>query len=72
MAMHGEVRNTYKREHLVMNETPDKTSKVMELSRLETYIVKEVYCGKCEDWMETDSRDIVTDYLCPNCCTNWK
>ncbi len=30
MVMHSEVRNTYKREHLVMNETPDKTAKVIE------------------------------------------
>jgi len=68
---HGEVRNTYEREYLVKNETTDKTAKVIELSRLETYIVKEVYCGRCEKWQVTDSRDIITDVLCPNCCTNW-
>lgn len=72
MAMHGEVRNTYKREHLMMNETPDKTAKVIELTRLETYIVKEVYCARCEEWQEIDSRSFITNILCPNCCTNWE
>jgi len=55
-----------------MNPDYDKSGKVIEFSRLEKYVVKKVYCGKCEEWMETDSRDIITDYLCPNCCTNWK
>lgn len=47
--MHGEVRNAYELEYLVKNETPDKTAKVIELSRLETYIMKEVYCARCEE-----------------------
>lgn len=72
LATHGEVRNVYEREYLVVNKMLDKTAKVIELSRLETYIVKEVYCAKCEAWQETDSRYFITDILCPICCTNWE
>lgn len=72
MHTHGEVQNEVVHEHIVMNSDYDKSGKVIEFSRLEKYVVKKVYCGKCEEWMETDSRDIITDYLCPNCCTNWK
>ena len=72
LSVHGEVRNTYKRNYFVMNETPDKTLKVIELSRLETYIVKEVYCSKCESWQETDSRYFITDIVCPTCATRWE
>ncbi|MFJ7890005.1 hypothetical protein ACIQYL_18260 [Lysinibacillus xylanilyticus] len=72
MKMHGEVRNAYELEYLVKNETPDKTAKVIELSRLETYIMKEVYCARCEEWKEIDSRDFITGIVCPDCCTNWE
>lgn len=82
MPIHGEVRKTYEREHVVMNKKlngkkakkkkPDNREKVVELSRLETYLVKEVYCAKCEEWQEADSRYFITDIFCPTCCTNWE
>ena len=82
MPIHGEIRKTYECEHLVMNEKPknkksmnnklNNKEKVIELSRLETYIVKEIYCVKCEEWQEADSRYFITDIFCPNCCTDWK
>ncbi|EKU42051.1 hypothetical protein C518_3005 [Lysinibacillus fusiformis ZB2] len=72
MATHGEIRNTYEREYFVKNETPEKTGKVIVLSRLETYIVKEIYCAKCESWQETDSRYFITDIMCPECAAHWE
>lgn len=50
MAKHGEVRNICEYQQLVMNKVIDKKTKMVELSTTETYIVKEVYCAKCEDW----------------------
>lgn len=72
MERNGEVRNVDEREYLVLNKTLNKTSKVVELSRLEKYIVKEVYCAKCEEWQEADSRYFITDICCPTCCTYWE
>lgn len=69
---HGEIRNTYEREFFIKNESPIKLGNVIELSRKETYIVKEIYCGKCESWQETDSRYFITDLVCPECCTYWE
>ncbi|OCS87160.1 hypothetical protein [Caryophanon tenue] len=81
MPKHGEVRKIYEQQQLVMNkQLIDERSKsnksiknetVIELSRLETYIIKEVYCAKCEAWQETDSRYAITDIVCPNCCVRW-
>lgn len=72
MATHGEIRNTYEREYIVLNKEPEKKAKVVELYRGETYLVKEVYCAKCENWQETDGRYFITDICCPTCCTDWK
>lgn len=72
MATHGEIRNTYERKYFVKNETPVKSGDVIEISRLETFIVKEVYCAKCEEWRETDSRYFITDIICPECATHWE
>ncbi len=71
LSKHGEIRKTYEREYFVKNKEIDKKAKVVELSKRETYIVKQVYCGKCEDWRETDSRYFITDIFCPECCTDW-
>lgn len=81
MPKHGEVRKIYEQQQLVMNkQLIDERSKknksiknetVIELSRLETYIIKEVYCAKCEAWQEMDSRYAITDIVCPNCCVRW-
>ena len=72
MAIHGEVRNTYEREYIVLNKEPEKKGKVVELYRVETYLVKEVYCAQCESWQEADDRYFITDIFCPTCCTDWE
>lgn len=72
MHTHGEVQNETVRECIVMNSDYDKSAKVIEFSRIEKYVVKKVYCAKCEEWQETDSRYFITDIFCPNCCTNWE
>ncbi len=72
MNSHGEVSKTYECTHVVKNKTFDKKEKVVELSKLETYIVKEVYCAKCESWRETDSRYFITDIMCPECAAHWE
>lgn len=81
MPIHGEVRSIREHKQLVMNQKyMDKKARnnksiknetVIELSRLETYLIKEVYCAKCEAWQETDSRYVITDIMCPNCCVSW-
>ncbi|MGF0471635.1 hypothetical protein ACQQ6W_18780 [Lysinibacillus fusiformis] len=47
MSKHGEVRKTYECTYVMKNEAFDKKAKVIELSKLEAYIVKEMYCAKC-------------------------
>lgn len=54
-----------------MNQVIDKKAKVVELSTTETYTVKEVYCAKCRDWQEVDSRNAFIAVICPNCAVYW-